>query len=90
MLAGFHIKNCSVFLGPNEGGNPNPTENAKSECPYKDGYSRVNSPSPYRRKKRQGIKCVKEKQDQEHREHRAQPAWEIRYLHLNSFMFVPR
>ena len=77
MLAGFHIKNCSVFLRPNEGGNPNPTENAKSECPYKDGYSRVNSPSPYCRKKRQGIKCVEEKQDQEHREQRAQPAWKV-------------
>src|SRR5262245_16539150 len=43
----------------------------------------VNSPSPYRREKRQGIKGVEEEQDQENRKQRAQPAGKVCYMQLH-------
>jgi hypothetical protein len=82
MPARFSFNIRPVLLRPNKvrKSSPHlPSDNSKpDDGAHKGGDPGINSQMPYRCKKRQCVKCVEEKQDQEHREQRAQPAWEVR------------
>jgi hypothetical protein len=81
MLARFPFKSRPVFLGLNKlrKSKPRlPSDNSQpDDYAYKRGDPTINSPSSYRHEKRHGIKCIEEKQNQKHREQRAQPGWEV-------------